>query len=92
MGQLSVTLHAYVMSVIIPLSLELTISHGGESGDIMKGCDTPVKRDVKIFKPMTAGGSHVDNGIRPVNHLATTYFIVCPEFKNGAMVSFFHKI
>ena len=90
MGQLSVTLYAYVMSVITPLSLELTSSHGGESGDIMKDCDTPVKGDVKIFKSMTAGGRHMDNGFRPVNHLATicAYFIMCSEFKIDVMVSF----
>ena len=93
MGQVSETLFAYVMSVITPLTLGLTSSHGGESGDIMKECDTPVKGDVEIFKSITAGGRHVDNGFRPVNLAAfCAYFIVCYEFKIDAMVSFFHKI
>ena len=89
MGQLSETLYAYVMSVIAPLSLGLTSSHGGESGVIMKDCATPVKGDVEIFKSMTAGGRHMDNGFRPVNLAAIcAYFIVCSEFKIDAMVSF----
>ena len=89
MGQLSETLFAYVMSAITPLTLGLTSSHGGESGDIMKDCATPVKGDVEIFKSMTAGGRHVDIGFRPVNLAAIcAHFIVCSEFKIDAMVSF----
>ena len=78
------------MSVDIPLTLGSTRSHGGESGVIMKECDTPVKGDVEILKTITAGGRHVYNGFKPVNLAAfCAYFIVCSEFKIDAMVSFF---